>query len=284
MPRGDLQHRFVGAVVDRQARVDLRDRHIAHDAGAGDVEDRIVFLLLLFGRQEPCHAAPHERFVVFARAGELGFAVLLGCVGHLFHVAGDRAARHMAVPCVGHGWVQDQAHAHHKHDAHRHQDRDELPVAASCQGGLGLGRHRFRRHIALRRVGELRQLVKSHVLRGVCGRVVRLFVHLACVTPAACLPGVRSRTPHGTLLPCEHNRFARRAPWGVPNLHDFSLRITHGGRTGTPPHGRRACMRVSRSRGAPTARRAPAMRAARRIRGARIRRRSPARCGGFRLR
>ena len=46
MPGGNLQHAFIGAVVDRQFHFDAGNGHVAHNAGAGHVERLVVFVLL----------------------------------------------------------------------------------------------------------------------------------------------------------------------------------------------------------------------------------------------
>ena len=47
MPHGNLQHGFLGAVVNRQADVDLRDLNVAHDAQTGHIQKLLVCFLLL---------------------------------------------------------------------------------------------------------------------------------------------------------------------------------------------------------------------------------------------
>ena len=53
MSDGDLQDRFIGPVVDRERHLDAGDVDVAHDAGAGDVEDAVVGLDLLVRQHEP---------------------------------------------------------------------------------------------------------------------------------------------------------------------------------------------------------------------------------------
>ena len=52
MPDRDLQHRLVRPVVNGQRDVNLRNLDVGHDARPVDVENVVVFLLVLFGQGE----------------------------------------------------------------------------------------------------------------------------------------------------------------------------------------------------------------------------------------
>ena len=63
MPDGDLQNGLVGAVVDRESGAEARDGHVAHDASAGDVQQRLVCAGLLHGGMPAVRGCGQTRVV-----------------------------------------------------------------------------------------------------------------------------------------------------------------------------------------------------------------------------
>ena len=123
MADGDLQHGLVGAVVDGQGDVDFRDVDVAHDAGAVDIQQGVVFLLFLLAHV-PEHAAFAELFVVlFGGLEDLLVAVGVE-LGDRLGVARDGTALVEAVPPVGEGGIDQQPHPDQRHE--QHQQGDEI--------------------------------------------------------------------------------------------------------------------------------------------------------------
>ena len=143
MPGGNLQHAFIGAVVDRQFHFDARNGHVAHDAGAGNVERLVVFVLLFVGHV-PAVAGGGEFEVVGMGGVEEFFLLRFTHVVGFGHITGHRVGLVHTIPPVGHGWVGDEAEAADKHDdkeADKNVQAEVVFVAFFATVDAG---HRFR--------------------------------------------------------------------------------------------------------------------------------------------
>ena len=107
VPGGDLEHVVVRAVVDGQGDIDGRDLDIAHDAGAADVQETVIFRLLALG-QEIAGLAGGERLVIVARGLQHGVVGVVRQALHVLCVAGDGAGGVQRVPVVADARVQKQ--------------------------------------------------------------------------------------------------------------------------------------------------------------------------------
>ena len=81
VPHGDLQHRFVRAMINGQHAVQRRNFNIAHDPCAGDVQQALVSGHFIIAEHEAVFF-PHQQVIVRAR---LLYELLRGAVVHLRH-------------------------------------------------------------------------------------------------------------------------------------------------------------------------------------------------------
>lgn len=108
MSDGDLQDRFIGPVVDRERHLDAGDVDVAHDAGAGDVEDAVVGLDLLVRQHEP-PGLLHEVLVECFRLSPHAVEILFIHVCNLRGISCDRTGLVEGVPPVTEGRIHEQA-------------------------------------------------------------------------------------------------------------------------------------------------------------------------------
>ena len=187
----DLQHAFVGAVVDGEFHFDARHGHVAHDACAGDVE-RVVVLLLLGGVHVPAVAGGGEFEIVGVGGVEEFFLLRFTHVVGFGHITGHRVGLVHAIPPVGHGWVGDEAKSADKHDdkeADKHVQAAIVFVAFFAALHAAHGRfRRFGRFGGFGGLGAFRDSCKFQGFRGFrdSSGFRRFRLVFACVAVAWC--------------------------------------------------------------------------------------------------
>ena len=129
VPDGHLQDALVHAVVDGQVDADGADLDVAHHAGAREVEDGAVLLLLGLGHIVAVGLVD-EALVVGHGLGDHRVLLLLGDLLDGLDVRGDGAGLVVAVPPVGEGRVGDDGDAEQQ-EGH-HDDGGPLRAAAAA--------------------------------------------------------------------------------------------------------------------------------------------------------
>ena len=110
MADGDLENGILRPVVDRKRELDGRDLDVAHDAGAGDVQQAVILRTLLVGQEIAVFAFQQRLVVVSGRRPQFVIPRLIEAL-HVGGVAGDGLRGVEGVPVVAYSRVQKQGHA-----------------------------------------------------------------------------------------------------------------------------------------------------------------------------
>lgn len=135
----NLKNALGGAVVNGQLHVDIGDGNIAHDAGAGDIEDVVIARnFVKIGKR--C-IERGELAVIVAGFGEHLVVLLVVKLGDRFLVAGNDMGRHVLVPPIGEGRIEHHGESHEEQNCKNNGGKrdfllhESLPNAPSPEGG-----------------------------------------------------------------------------------------------------------------------------------------------------
>ena len=107
MAHGDLQHALVHAVVDGQRDLELRDLDVAHDAGTGNIQQRLILRQIFPGL--PQRVFPLGQPLVISLGSRPHLVVIIIVQrGHALGVGGDGVGLVEGVPVVADAGVQQQ--------------------------------------------------------------------------------------------------------------------------------------------------------------------------------
>ncbi len=115
MPGRDLQDALRGAVINGQLHVDIGDGHIAHDAGAGDIENVVIAgdgIEIREGCVEVC-----KLFIVGVGFGKEFFRLAVVHLSDYFFVVQHNLVLIMSIPPVGKRGVKHHGETHKENEA-----------------------------------------------------------------------------------------------------------------------------------------------------------------------